>query len=410
MGAAGAHRRLTGAVRDELERAHHLAASTVEPDENVAAELDAAARSATLRGAPGLAARLLERAADLTPELDDGARRRRLLDAVPHHLASGDPAHARTLLEGLAAALPPGPERADLLCEIADLDEGPDGGLATARQALEESGTDPAVGARANIMLATFTSLTGDRVQAAEYARAAASLAERAGDDRLVALTIGDLCYRLMVLGLPYPRADLERALELERALPDDALLAHQRPSIQLGVILGYTDHPDEARPLLRAEIERLERAGNESFLIGVLFRLADIELRAGNWAEARRLARRCVAIATHGGVAQEETVALVIHGAVEAHLGLLEEAATSAHAAVALAESGGDRSYALRATAVLGFVEISRGDPEAALVHLSPAGAELRRVGAGELWSSRSSTTRSKLSSRSNDSTRRRP
>jgi DNA-binding CsgD family transcriptional regulator len=381
-----AHRRLAAAARDGLERAHHLAEATTEADETVAAELEAAAGSATLRGAPGLAARLLERAAELTPDADDGARRRRLLDAVPRHLASGDPAHARRLLEELAAELPAGPERAGLLCQLADVHDGPDRGLAIARQALAESGADPAVGARANVMLATFTSLTGDRVQAAEYARAAASLAKRAGDGRLVAITIGDLCYRLMVLGLPYPRAELERALELERTLPDDALNAHQRPSIQLGVILGYTDHPDEARPLLRAEVERLERAGNESWLIGVLFRLADVELRAGNWAEARRLARRCVAIATHGGVAQEETVALVIHAAVEAHLGLLDEAATSARAAVALAEEGGDRSYALRATAVLGFVELSRGDPEAALAHLSPAGAELRRVGVGEL------------------------
>ena len=381
-----AHRRLAGAARDELERAHHLAASTVEPDETVAAELEAAAGNATLRGAPAVAARLLERAAELTPAVDEGSRRRRLLDAVPHHLASGDPAHARELLEGLSASLPAGPERADLLCQIADLSEGPDGGLAIAQQALEESGSDPAVGARSHIMLATFMSLTGDRLQAAEHARTAASLAERAGDDRLVALTLGDLCYRLMILGLPYAREDLERALELEQTLADDALLAHQRPSFQLGIILGYTDHPDEARPLLRAELARLESAGNESWLIGVLFRLADVELRAGNWAEAGRLARRCVAIATHGGVAQEETVALVIHGAVQAHLGLLEEAATAAHAAVVLADENGDRSYAQRATAVLGFVELSRGDSEAALVHLSPAGADLRRAGMGEL------------------------
>ena len=75
-----------------------------------------------------------------------------------------------------------------------------------------------------------------------------------------------------------------------------------------------------------------------------------------------------------------------MIHGLVQAHLGHLEDAVSAADAALALAQEGGDRQYALRAKAVLGFVELSRGDPEAALGHLSPAGAELRRVDVGEL------------------------
>ena len=101
--------------------------------------------------------------------------------------------------------MPAGPERADLLRQIADVTDRVDEGVRISRQAVEEAEGDPAVGARAYIMLATFMSLTGDRVQAAEHARTAAALAERAGDDLLVALTIGDLCYRLMILGLPYP-------------------------------------------------------------------------------------------------------------------------------------------------------------------------------------------------------------
>jgi DNA-binding CsgD family transcriptional regulator len=235
-------------------------------------------------------------------------------------------------------------------------------------------------------MLAVHTSVTGAREQATDYARTAASLAAQSGDPALIALTIGDLCYRLMILGLPYPRADLERALELERSLPDDALIASQRPSFQLGIILGYTDHPEEARPLLRAELERLERAGNDSHLISVLFRIADVELRAGNWAEARRLAERSLALARHGGVTQEETVALAMHAAVQAHLGRLDEAEEDARAALVLAREIGDRSYGVRAAAVLGFVELSRGDPEAALGHLAPAGDDVRAVGMGEL------------------------
>jgi DNA-binding NarL/FixJ family response regulator len=137
---------------------------------------------------------------------------------------------------------------------------------------------------------------------------------------------------------------------------------------------------------LLRAELARLEEAGDESWLIGVLFRLSELELRSGNWGAAHALARRCVAAATHGGIPQEETVALVALGAVQAHLGELKQARASAHAALRLAEASGDRSYGQRAKAVLGFVELSAGDPRAALANLRAAGEDSRAVGMGEL------------------------
>jgi ATP/maltotriose-dependent transcriptional regulator MalT len=151
-------------------------------------------------------------------------------------------------------------------------------------------------------------------------------------------------------------------------------------------VILVYTDSPDAARPLLQAELARLESTGNESWQIGVLLRLGDVELRAGNWAEAARFARRSMSIALYAGTAQEQTVALMIHGLVQAHLGNLDEARDASRRALVLAEEGGDRAYAIRAMAALGFIELSRGDAAAAIEHLSPATAELRRIGVGEL------------------------
>lgn len=381
-----AHTHLAGAAEDTLERAHHLGRATAAAEERIAAELTEAAAEAAARGAPETAARLLERASELTPPDGDEARRARLAAAVPHHVASGDPGRAARLLEGLVAGMAPGPRRADLLRQLADVTDRVEEGVRISKQAVEEAEGDPAVGAQAYIILATLTSVTGDRALAAEHARTAAALAEQAGDELLIAVTTGDLCYRLMVLGLPYPRADLERALELERGIPDEAFPAFQRPSFQLGIILGYTDSPDAARPLLAAELARLENAGNESWQIGVLLRIADVELRAGNWVEASRLARRCLSIAASGGTAQEQTVASMIYGLVQAHLGHLDDAVSAAHAALALAREGGDRQYGARAQAVLGFVELSRGDPSAALEHLSPAGSELRLADVGEL------------------------
>ena len=381
-----AHARLAQVPGDALERAHHLARSVSEPDESIAVELTEAAAEAAARGAPEVAARLLERASELTPAESAEARRGRLAAAAPHHVASGDPGRAGRLLEGLVAEMPPGPARANVLLQLADVTDRAEDGARVARQAVEEAEGDPWVGVRAYGILATLTSVTGDRALAAEHARIAAALAAETGDDLLVALTTCDLCQRLMILGLPYPEEDIRRAVELERDLPDHVFPAFQRPSFQLGIVLGYTDSPAEALPLLRAELARLESAGNESWQIGVLLRIADVELRAGNWAEASRLARRCHAIATSGGTGQEQTVAAMIHGLVQAHLGSLDEAVAAATVALELALAGGDRQYEARSRAVLGFVELSRGDAEAALAHLSPAGAELRHADVGEL------------------------
>ena len=97
-----AHARLARAAEDRLERAHHLARSVRgAPTRASRRSSTAAAAEAAVRGAPETAARLLERASELTPPEDVETRRRRLAAAVPHHVASGDPGHAGRLLEEL---------------------------------------------------------------------------------------------------------------------------------------------------------------------------------------------------------------------------------------------------------------------------------------------------------------------
>jgi DNA-binding CsgD family transcriptional regulator len=95
-----AHRALAGELTDEPQadrRAWHLAAATVEPDEEVAAALEASAVSAARRGGPTAAAAALERAATLTPE--PGPRARRLLAAAEHSWEGGLGQRARLLLD-----------------------------------------------------------------------------------------------------------------------------------------------------------------------------------------------------------------------------------------------------------------------------------------------------------------------
>jgi DNA-binding CsgD family transcriptional regulator len=377
-----AHRRLVDAATDREERARHLALATDEPDEATAAELEAAAAHASSRGAPETAATFMERAAALSPAVEES--RRRLAAAADHHIACGDTVRARAMLEQLVADLPPSPERADLLRQLSDVGDTHAESIALCEQALVEAAGSATVTTAVHLQLATLTAVSGDLIRSTEHTRAAVRFAEEAGDDALVATTIAELCSMLMYLGLPYPPEEMDRALELERRL--GGIPVYQNPSYRYGTMLANADLPERGRPLLRAGLERLEQTGNAVWQIGPLFRLADLELRAGNWGEAARLARRAANIAQNAGIAQEQSIAFMSHGLVQAHLGNIDEARDAAGRALATAEAAGDRGYATRAAGALGFAELSAGDYRAALAHLEPAFAELRRMGVGEL------------------------
>jgi DNA-binding CsgD family transcriptional regulator len=73
---AAAHRELADALHDQPDRrAWHLAAAALQPDEHVAALLEATADEAQHRGGAAAAALALERAAELSPDRADQARR-----------------------------------------------------------------------------------------------------------------------------------------------------------------------------------------------------------------------------------------------------------------------------------------------------------------------------------------------
>ena len=73
---AVAHRQLAEALRDQPDRrAWHLAAAALQPDEQVASLLEATAAQAQQRGGAAAAALALERAAELSPDPAEQARR-----------------------------------------------------------------------------------------------------------------------------------------------------------------------------------------------------------------------------------------------------------------------------------------------------------------------------------------------
>ena len=73
---AAAHRQLAEALHDQPDRrAWHLAAAALHPDEQVASLLEATATQAQRRGGAAAAALAMERAAELSPDPEDQARR-----------------------------------------------------------------------------------------------------------------------------------------------------------------------------------------------------------------------------------------------------------------------------------------------------------------------------------------------
>ncbi|MDX6740404.1 AAA family ATPase [Actinocorallia sp. A-T 12471] len=158
----GAHATLAEQHRADPElRMWHLAAATVEPDEAVAAEIEKAAISVSLRGGSGLAVKAIQRAAELTP--DPSARALRLGNAAELAGESGQLDLAQRLLDEARRHLRDPSRALALRAQILMLR---DGDLDAARRLLRGSpGAGPLV-----------------RVMAASYAQDPAEWAEVGGD------------------------------------------------------------------------------------------------------------------------------------------------------------------------------------------------------------------------------------
>jgi ATP/maltotriose-dependent transcriptional regulator MalT len=353
------HRALADAVTDSEERARHLALATDGPDAGIAAELDAAAGHAAVRGAPAAAGELSQLAADLTPD-DDGLSRHRRLQAARFYSLAGHRDQAAGLLDQLLVEVPGGVERADVLYVRASTLRGDAPSLiAMCDEALECARDDDGRSARILAYRTLICLLEGNAAAALEDARAALEKAEHIADPELLVAVIARVAQAETWAGDVTPGL-VERGTEIEErlGLELDYLVS---PRAYLPRLLMRRGELERALSLLEEVEARAAAKGHEYTRLNALWYLSMAEWLGG------RLHRAL----DYAAVAQELTEQMGDPGGwrgrfkalIEADLGLVEQARASAQAGLADARATSMESFIIATLGVLGRLELALGD-----------------------------------------------
>ncbi len=366
------HRQLAALVADEEERAQHLALGAEGADRQIAVTLEHAAEHASARGAPDLAARLLEHACRLTPADAVQARRSRSIAAAEQHWLAGEARQARGLLEGLLAEVPSGPIRARALKQLA-LTRSDDFEVATAlyEEALVEAGDHHRVAAEIEGLLAEVWANRGGYADGLEHAAAAVKRAEQSGDEGLLCGALGGQGIGAFFNGEGIQRDVMARAIALENRVGQ--MPAYHRPSTSLGCQLFWSDDLDAARPLLESSLAVAVKQGDEFDRLGLLFHLAHLEWESGNDERAERLTRETVEANQQFGDEQGESYVRWLQAFVAARHGDLDETRARANDGIEVATRIGDHFIAAFSAEIAAAVELWSGQADAAHERLAP-------------------------------------
>lgn len=222
------HRTLACLVVDPDERAVHLAAATLGPEEDVARALEESAARAMARGAPDTAAALAVRAVDLTPEEPFEVRARRRIRAAEYGYRSEDFDPAAADLTELVGQLPAGELRAEALLWLATVRQAQNGvaeAIGLAARALAEAQT-AALRAAAERDLALALVIAGQVPDADRHAEAALATARSTGDPVSITESEAALAWTRFWLGAGL-RRDL---LDVDRSRAPHRRARRRRP------------------------------------------------------------------------------------------------------------------------------------------------------------------------------------
>jgi DNA-binding CsgD family transcriptional regulator len=379
---AGKRRAVHSALADALtgtepdRAAWHRALATVGFDEDVAAELVGAAEAARRRGGADSQARLLERAARLTPDLE--RRADRLLEAgrAAYHAGRADQA-AALLDEGLELSSDPG-VRADLVevrTEVARAGGDIESWITRCRA--EADLVEPFDRARASNLLFQVWDYVAEQFDCTtgrELIDRLAALAEPAGEEQRI---LSARAWQALLDG---------RTAEARESALRGAELSYRDPTeraTEFGYVLGYIGEYLAARRLLEYVIGCFRRDGAILDLAKANTALCCLEVSMGRFTHARVAAAEAVDLAEEAGLVYWLTDALSCLAMAEATLGA--EASCRAHAM-----RSGDLALRVGLPSTYAFTQSALGRLELGLGRTGEAIAalELARAAAADIRS----------------------
>jgi DNA-binding CsgD family transcriptional regulator len=376
------HRIIGTAIGDPHEGAWHLARGADEPDEELAKRLDVAAEEAAACGAPAQAAMLARAAVELTPDQDSPQAWQRRLMWLTGLTVVGEFDQARRNGRQWAACVPAS-LRGQLSLWRAHVATDAEEQYELLVTALEElAGRDPygaaLAYAEASVALGMFL---GRLEQARPLAAAAVPHARAAGRPPLLrgVLAAGGLLAALA--GDPGAGDQLREAVRLPGFA--DSPLPYRSPEAVLALRHQWRGECCQARDLLAAVLSVAERVGSSDCAGSAKVALTLVEWQSGNWDAAAAYAQAAVRWSRETGHGRTGPVAVMSL----VHAGYGEAAKARVLAASGLGEAEAQRDWAFAALCrwVLGQVELSVDDPEAALRWLDPVSDMLQASGIGE-------------------------
>ncbi|MGW5568121.1 LuxR C-terminal-related transcriptional regulator, partial [Streptomyces tendae] len=370
-----AHSELARVHEANLERrAAHLAASVVDPDEQVAAALEAAARSVSRRGGAAAAVSWLTRAAELSEHTADRGRR---LDEATH-------------LAGQAALL----DEAEKLAQRSAPHFGMADSLATAVTSacsrFYQEGDVRAAHRRLTAAIEELRDDTGrsDTGMLTHAVDTLLAVAQYASDPVLWRRTeelldsLGDRVHPLSALYRDawgdFVRHGAELRERIERAFADVAELAAWDVS-RLGVSALLVDSLEQYRPYLRQAVARERESGAVSSVMTMLRLIMMDQMSSGAWDEAEESGRRALDLALTRGFTLFAQHSRACLGMLAARRGQLDRARELQAVVDAWARPRGVKFLTQTTEAIGAAAALTEGDYEAAYLYaigITPPGS----------------------------------
>ncbi|TLP58635.1 helix-turn-helix transcriptional regulator [Microbispora triticiradicis] len=370
------HQRLARVVSDVEERARHLAATAGHTDPVVADTLAAAATLTAARGDPLTAGDMTAQAARLTSPGERELRLRRWRDAAGHLISGGDGSRALDILEDALRRCPPGPVRSEMLLRLgqAAFNSGDVAGSITRL----ERGRAEAAG-RPDLLIPITTGLTyycvhrGDLAAAQGHARELLRLTEASGNDDARGEAVSVLSTIEFIRGAPPPAAmpvpHRHNPVEHSLAVPH-----------LYGFLCRCLGDLPAARAVFGALRTAVVEAGTVACADWGMAWATEVECLAGDLRAAARYADLAARAVEATGV--PTSAALFTEALLLGMHGELGRARLLAGEGLRIAQTSGNRLAALSVRALLGFIDLSDGDPMAAVQHLDAAEQTSRSLG----------------------------